>query len=59
MIYVKPTKLKSEFIKGSSIFIDNEFPQRLDVSLNCHIPSLDLDQTDFIAEVSRHEQSSK
>ena len=50
VIYVKPDKLKSEFIKDASIFVDNEFPQRRDVRLNCKIPCLDLDQIDFLIE---------
>ncbi len=49
-IRVYPEQKKSSFISGSSIFIDNEFPQRLDVHLNSKIPSLDVDQIDFLTK---------
>ena len=48
IIPVLPHQKKSSFIKSNSIFIDNEFPERLDIHLNCKIPSLDLDQIDFL-----------
>lgn len=48
VIVVKPGEFKSCFILERSIFIDNEFPQRMDVRKNCGIPVLDLDQIDFI-----------
>ena len=48
IIKILPHQKKSSFIKENAIFIDNEFPERLDVLLNCNIPSLDLDQFDFI-----------
>lgn len=49
IIHVLPTQKKSSFItENNSIFIDNEFPQRLDVHLNCKIPVLDLYQIDFL-----------
>ena len=47
IIVVKPHELKSSYISGNSILIDNEFPQRLDVRLKSGIPVLDLDQVDF------------
>ena len=48
IIKVNPNQKKSSFIKDNSLFFDNEFPERLDVHLNCDIPALDLDQIDFI-----------
>jgi len=47
IIVVAPHELKSSHITDNSIFIDNEFPQRLDVRLKNRIPVLDLDQIDF------------
>jgi len=49
VIRVYPEQKKSSFISGKSIFIDNEFPQRLDVHLKCKIPVLDVDQIDFLS----------
>ena len=49
IIVVAPDELKSSYInRRGSIFIDNEFPQRLDVRKNCGIPVLNLDQIDFV-----------
>jgi hypothetical protein len=50
IIKVEKNQKKSEFIKpySNSLFIDNEFPERLDVMRKCKIPVLDLDQIDFI-----------
>lgn len=51
IIKITAGQKKSSFIRGNSVFIDNEFPERLDVLLNCSIPALDLDQIDFINEI--------
>lgn len=48
IIKVEIDELKSSFVIGKSIFIDNEFPQRYDVNFSAGIPSFDLDQIDFI-----------
>jgi len=43
-------KLESENINGKMIFIDNEFPERRDVSNNCNIPVFDVNGIDFILQ---------
>ncbi|MBD8876656.1 hypothetical protein [Roseibium polysiphoniae] len=48
IIPVLPDEKKSSFIDGRAIFIDNEFPERLDVSQKSQIPVLDLDQIEFL-----------
>lgn len=48
IIPVERGQKKSGFISGRALFIDNEFPERHDVRLNCNIPVLDLDQIDFL-----------
>ena len=50
IIYVRPDELKSEFVSSfmRPLFIDNEFPQRLDVRLKSGIPCLDVDQIQFL-----------
>ena len=50
IIKVNLNQKKSSFIKDNSLFFDNEFPERLDVHLNCNIPALDLDQIDFFVD---------
>ncbi|ABV37602.1 hypothetical protein Ssed_2998 [Shewanella sediminis HAW-EB3] len=47
IIKVTLEQKKSSFISGNALFIDNEFPERLDVRNNCEIPVLDLDQLEF------------
>ena len=47
IVRVSQDEKKSSFITGKSLFIDNEFPERLDVLQNCKIPVIDLDQIDF------------
>ena len=46
--FVGPAERKSSFVGPRSLFVDNEFNQRLDVWENASVPSLDLDQIDFI-----------
>lgn len=50
IIKVEANQKKSDFIKidSNSIFIDNEFPERYEVWINCGINVLDIDQIDFI-----------
>jgi len=48
IIYVKSNELKSSYIGSNDFFIDNEFPQRLDVRTRSQSLVLDLDQLDFI-----------
>lgn len=50
IIHVPPHEKKSSFIKGKALFIDNEFPERLDVRNNCNIPVFDVDQLDFLSK---------
>ncbi|WP_298844416.1 hypothetical protein [uncultured Roseobacter sp.] len=52
IIPVKKTQLKSSYIGKRSIFIDNEFAERHDVRKNCEIPVLDVDQLDFLPQLS-------
>ena len=51
IIHVKSNELKSSYIGYNDFFIDNEFPQRLDVRTRSHSLVLDLDQLDFIQEL--------
>lgn len=39
---------KSSVIKGSAIFIDNHFPERLDVATVCNIPVFDVDALELL-----------
>lgn len=48
VISVNGWQKKSIFVSGASIFIDNEFPERLDVLQRCSVPVLDVDQLDFL-----------
>jgi len=41
-------KIELEKVNGKIIFIDNEFPERRDVSSNCDIPVFDVNGIDFI-----------
>ncbi|WP_235012681.1 hypothetical protein [Spiribacter roseus] len=48
VVRVGPSEKKSSYVLPEDVFIDNEYPQRLDVRLNCKAMVLDLDQIDFI-----------
>lgn len=48
VIKVEPREHKSTYVGKSDVFIDNEYPQRLDVRKNSGAMALDLDQIDFI-----------
>lgn len=48
VVRVGPSEKKSSYVLPEEVFIDNEYPQRLDVRLNSKAMVLDLDQIDFI-----------
>lgn len=48
IIHLKAKEKKSAFILGRSIFIDNHFPERLDVAATCGIPVFDVDALELI-----------
>ena len=48
IIFILSSQAKSQFIENDGIFIDNEFPERLDVRTKKNITVLDLDQIDFL-----------
>ena len=48
IIFVNSSQDKSQFIENDGIFIDNEFPERIDVRTKKNITVLDLDQIDFL-----------
>ncbi|MCA2450170.1 hypothetical protein LAZ44_09715 [Vibrio alginolyticus] len=48
IIVVQDGDKKSSFVEGSGIFIDNEFPERLDVMKNTNLIALDIDQIEFL-----------
>lgn len=47
IVKVEDGEVKSDFIKGQAIFIDNEFPERLDVRSKLGVPVLDINQIEF------------
>jgi len=51
-IYVKDSQTKSEIInslnKPNSVFIDDSFKERKDVFLNCYIPSITPEETNYL-----------
>ncbi len=48
IIHITDKTLKSKYIvKKNAIFIDNHFPERLDVHKNCKIPVFDVDAIEF------------
>ena len=48
IIHLKDGQKKSDFIRGKSIFVDNHFPERLDVAQVCGIPVFDVDALELI-----------
>ena len=48
IIKVEDNEKKSSFVTPNSLFIDNEFPERLDVRFKANSISLDLEQLEFI-----------
>jgi len=49
IIHITDGRAKSEFIRGNAIFIDNHFPERLDVATHCAIPVFDVDALEFLS----------
>lgn len=47
IIHLRDASKKSAYIEGSAIFIDNHFPERLDVARQCAIPVFDVDALEF------------
>ncbi|WP_395067672.1 ATP-grasp domain-containing protein [Paraburkholderia silvatlantica] len=47
VIHITDGSAKSKFVKENSIFVDNHFPERLDVALNCGVPVFDVDALEF------------
>ncbi|MNJ22583.1 carbamoyl phosphate synthase-like protein [compost metagenome] len=43
IIHIRDASKKSAYIEGNAIFIDNHFPERLDVARHCDIPVFDVD----------------
>ena len=48
IIHLKEGQKKSDFIRGKAIFVDNHFPERLDVARVCGIPVFDVDALELI-----------
>lgn len=48
IVHLKEGQKKSAFISGKAIFVDNHFPERLDVALSCGIPVFDVDALELI-----------
>ena len=51
VIHLKNGENKSDYIDESSIFIDNHFPERLDVSMAHDIPVLDVDAVSLFLKI--------
>ena len=47
IIHLDNGEKKSAFIHGRAIFVDNHFPERLDVATTCGIPVFDVDALEF------------
>ncbi|WP_034387507.1 ATP-grasp domain-containing protein [Comamonas composti] len=48
IIHIDDKSHKSQYVHESSIFVDNHFPERSDVFLNCQVPAFDLDALEFL-----------
>lgn len=48
IIHLRAGEAKSSVIEGAAIFIDNHFPERLDVACNCGIPVFDVDALELL-----------
>ncbi len=48
IIHLRFGEPKSSAIQGAAIFIDNHFPERLEVSRNCGIPVFDVDALELL-----------
>ena len=47
VIHLTDGEPKSRYVPANAIFIDNHFPERLDVSQVCGVPVFDLDALEF------------
>lgn len=51
IVLIEPTRKKADYIEGkNSIFIDNHFPERLDVKESCNIPVFDVDALECLID---------
>lgn len=48
IIHLRAGEAKSSVIEGAAIFIDNHFPERMDVARNCRIPVFDVDALELL-----------
>jgi hypothetical protein len=48
IIVIGPGESKASHVTPRSIFVDNHFPERLDVSQRANVPVLDVDAVDFL-----------
>ncbi|QTN45097.1 ATP-grasp domain-containing protein [Ectopseudomonas mendocina] len=48
IIHLQAGEAKSSVIEGAAIFIDNHFPERLDVARHCGIPVFDVDALELL-----------
>ncbi len=48
IIHLKEGQPKSDYITGKAIFIDNHFPERLEISRKAGIPVFDVDAVEFL-----------
>ena len=54
IIHLKEGEKKSGFITGrSSIFIDDSFSERMDVSSVCSVPTFDVDSIELLIDWKR------
>jgi len=47
IIHLAAGEAKSRFVTANSIFVDNHFPERIDVALSCGVPVFDVDALEF------------
>ncbi len=48
IIHLRAGEAKSSVIEGAAIFVDNHFPERMDVARNCGIPVFDVDALELL-----------
>ena len=48
VVHLRPEEPKSAHVPVPAIFIDNHFPERLDVAHNCGVPVFDVDALDLL-----------
>lgn len=48
IIHLQAGEAKSSVIEGAAIFVDNHFPERMDVARNCGIPVFDVDALELL-----------